>query len=55
MPVPMTPRSQAQARFLGAVAGGAIKRPGLSRKRARQIMRNQRVAPLPKRASRPDR
>lgn len=46
----MPPKSQAQARFFGAVAGGAIKRKGLSKSKARESVRGTKVKSLPKRA-----
>jgi len=41
--------SKAQARFFGAVAGGRIKRKGLSRKEARTRLRGVKMSKLPAR------
>ena len=42
-------KSKAQARFFGAVAGGRIKKKGLSRKEARTRLRGVRMKKLPAR------
>jgi hypothetical protein len=42
-------KSKAQARFFGAVAGGRIKKKGLSRKEARTRLRGVKVSKLPRR------
>jgi hypothetical protein len=42
-------KSKAQARFFGAVAGGRIKKKGLSRKEARTRLRGVKTSKLPKR------
>lgn len=44
--------SQAQARFMGAVAGGKIKKKGLSRDTAKEFVRGVHVKELPERAGR---
>jgi hypothetical protein len=44
----MPPKSKAQARFMGAVAGGKIKKKGLSRKEAREYLRGTKIKSLPK-------
>jgi hypothetical protein len=49
MPGRNQPRSRAQARYLGAVAGGTIKDPTLSRDAARDLMRGATVGALPAR------
>lgn len=41
--------SKAQARFMGAVCGGAIKKPGLSKSKACEYVRGQKVSDLPER------
>lgn len=47
----MSPRaaSKAQAKFFGAVAGGAIKKKGLSKKEARERLRGVKMEKLPAR------
>ena len=45
----MPAKSQAQARFMGAIAGGAIKKPGLSSAKAKEFVRGQDIKSLPKR------
>jgi hypothetical protein len=47
------PRSRAQARYLGAVAGGTIKDPTLSRDAAREIMRGATLKAMPARQPSP--
>jgi hypothetical protein len=42
-------KSKAQARFFGAVAGGRIKKKGLSRKEARTRLRGVKLKKLPNR------
>ena len=42
-------KSKAQARFFGAVAGGRIKKKGLSRKEARARLRGVKMKRLPSR------
>lgn len=44
------PVSRQQARFYGAVAGGAIKVPGLSESEARGKLRGAKMKKLPKKA-----
>ena len=41
--------SKAQARFMGAVAGGAIKKKGLSKAKAKEFLRGVSVKKLPAR------
>jgi hypothetical protein len=43
-------KSKAQARFFGAVAGGKVRKKGLSRKEARTRLRGVRVKKLPARS-----
>jgi hypothetical protein len=43
----MPARSKAQMKFMGAVAGGAIKKSGLSKKEAREFIRGQKMKKLP--------
>jgi hypothetical protein len=47
--MPRRAKSKAQARYLGAVAGGQIKRKGLSRKKAREMLKGTKVKKLPAR------
>jgi hypothetical protein len=47
--MPAKAKSKAQARFLGGVAGGAIRRKGLSAKRAREMLKGTKVKKLPAR------
>lgn len=46
----MPATSKAQTRFMGAVAGGAIKKKGLSRAQAKEYVRGQSLKNLPARA-----
>ena len=41
--------SKAQARFMGAVAGGAIKKKGLSSSKAKEFVRGESLKGLPDR------
>ena len=43
----MPAKSKAQARFMGAVAGGVIKRPGLSKETAKEFVRGVNTKKLP--------
>jgi hypothetical protein len=45
-------KSKAQARFFGAVAGGRIRKKGLSKKEARTRLQGVKVSKLPKRSKR---
>ena len=45
----MPAKSKAQARFMGAVAGGAIKKKGLSKAKAKEFIKGQKVSKLPTR------
>jgi hypothetical protein len=45
----MPAKSKAQARFMGAVCGGAIKKPGLSKAKACEYVRGQKLNKLPER------
>ena len=47
--MPGKAKSKAQARFLGAVAGGAIKKPGLSAGKAGEMLKGTKVSKLPAR------
>ena len=40
--------SKAQARFMGAVAGGKIKKAGLSKAKAKEFLKGVNVKKLPK-------
>jgi hypothetical protein len=44
----MPAKSKAQARFMGAVAGGAIKKKGLSKAKAKEFVRGIKMSKLPK-------
>jgi hypothetical protein len=48
--MPRKPSSRAQARLYGAVAGGAVKIKGFSRKAAKSDLRGMKVSRLPARA-----
>lgn len=49
--MPRKAKSKAQARYFGAVAGGkARKKGGLSRKKAREMLRGTKMKRLPARA-----
>lgn len=43
------PRTQREARYLGAIAGGAVKNPHLTQAGAHTMLRNVKVSKLPKR------
>lgn len=43
-------KSQAQAHYMGLVASGKIKKPGLSAAQAKEYTRGQKVKSLPKKA-----
>lgn len=45
--MPKKAKSKAQARFFGAVAGGAIKKPGLSAKKAGEMLKGTKMSKLP--------
>lgn len=47
--MPGKAKSKAQARFLGAVAGGAIKKKGLSASKAGEMLKGTKVKKLPAR------
>ncbi len=47
------PKSKAQARFFGAIAGGTIKRSGFSKKTAHDSLRGVKVKRLPARKKKP--
>jgi len=44
----MPAKSKAQARFMGAVVGGAIKKKGLSKAKAKEFVRGIKMSKLPK-------
>jgi hypothetical protein len=48
--MPCRPKSKAQARFLGAVAGGAAQPAGLSKDKAKDATRGVKHKDLPARA-----
>lgn len=45
--MPKKAKSKAQARFFGAVAGGAIKKKGLSAKKAGEMVKGTKMSKLP--------
>ncbi len=45
----MPPKSKAQARFMRAVASGEVKKPGLSRAKAREYVEGYPTKKLPAR------
>jgi len=47
--MPKKAKSKAQARFLGAVAGGALKKKGLSAKKAKEMVKGTKMKELPAR------
>jgi hypothetical protein len=47
--------SKAQARFMGAVCGGAVHKPGLSKEKACEYVHGQSVKDLPEHFSKPKR
>lgn len=46
----MPAKSKRQARFLGAVASGRVKRKGISKTRAREMLRGTKIKRLPETA-----
>lgn len=46
--------SQAQARLMGAIAGGAVRKPGLSPAKAKEFLRGVDVSRLPQRKRKRD-
>lgn len=47
--MPKKAKSKAQARYLGAVAGGQAKKSGLSKTKAREMLRGTKMSKLPAR------
>jgi hypothetical protein len=47
--MPKKAKSKAQARFLGAVAGGSLKKPGLSAAKAGEMLKGTKMSKLPAR------
>lgn len=45
----MPAKSRTQARFMGAVAGGKLKKKGLSKAKAKEFLRGVKIKKLPKR------
>lgn len=45
--MPKKAKSKAQARFFGAVKGGAVKAPGLSSKKAGEMLKGTKMGKLP--------
>lgn len=50
--MPTKPTSQKQARFFGAIAGGAIKVKGFPASHAKGDLKGMKVSKLPKKAKR---
>lgn len=48
----MPATSRAQAHYMGMVAAGKIKKPGLSPAKAKEFLRGEKVSKLPARAKR---
>lgn len=48
--MPTKPSTQKQARFFGAIAGGAIKVKGFPKSHAKSDLKGMKVSKLPKRA-----
>ena len=40
--------SKQQAKFMGAIAGGKLKKKGLSKKKAKEFLRGIKVSKLPR-------
>lgn len=49
--MPKKAKSKAQAKFFGAVAGGAIKKKGLSAKKAKEMVKGTKISKLPAKKS----
>ena len=47
----MPAKSKAQARFMGMIAGGHLKKKGLSKAKAKEFLRGISISKLPKRVS----
>jgi len=47
--MPAKPKSKAQARYLGAVAGGKVKKKGLSKNKAKEMLKGTKMKRLPAR------
>lgn len=45
--MPKKAKSKAQARFFGAVAGGQLKKKGLSATKAKEMVKGTKMAKLP--------
>lgn len=45
--MPKKAKSKAQAKFFGAVKGGAIKKPGLSASKAGEMLKGTKMSKLP--------
>lgn len=43
----MPAKSKAQARFMGAVAGGKVKKKSLSKEEAKEFVKGQKTSKLP--------
>ena len=41
-------KSKSQARYLGAIAGGQLKKKGLSKTKAKEMLRGSKLKKLPK-------
>lgn len=46
----MPAKSKAQAKFMGAVAGGKLKKKGLSKEKAKEFVKGVKVMDLPAKA-----
>lgn len=45
--MPKKAKSKAQARFLGAVAGGKVRKGGMSKKKAKEMLKGTDMSKLP--------
>lgn len=43
-------KSKAQAKFMGAIAGGKLKKKGLSKEKAKEFLRGTKTKGLPKKS-----
>lgn len=46
----MPVKSKAQAKFMGAIAGGKLKKKGLSKTKAKEFLKGVKVKKLPKKS-----
>jgi hypothetical protein len=47
--MPKKAKSKAQARYLGAVAGGQVKKSGMSKSKAKEMLKGTKMSKLPAR------